>query len=247
MGIVTFSNAGGKIKGGDPIGSKNIGDIVTIKEGSTSVNFVIIHKGRPSTLYSVDFSNTVTLLRQDVLPTRMWGTYGSTYQNSAIHEWLNNSESGYISTVEQNIRFFIVPVRVPFVSAPGPTTAVSSNQNGLFCRVFLPSMIEVGFDSTMDSTNILTDGDKFDWFIAGAAGDASIRRIANRAGSAVAWWLRSPLAGYNSYAWVVRSNGNRDNQGDMPATTQYGPRPAFVLPNTILVKSDGALIPEFSF
>jgi hypothetical protein len=161
------------------------------------------------------------------------------YANSQIHAWLNNVTNGYLSTIAQNIRDQIKTVRIPYRAGANPSTTVSSGASGLSCRAFLLSVYEVGYDSTSNSS-IPVEGVKLDYFIAGNAENAKTRRTANRAGSTAFWWLRSPAGNSADSAWLIAAEGHLG--GYITSYTGYGPRPALVLPSSLLVSDDGTVL-----
>jgi hypothetical protein len=222
------------------LGNKNIGDVIRLTEGGVATNFVVVQKGRPSGIYeAASWDNTVMVLRQDVLANRVWNNPNNNdYQNSQIHEWLNNATTGYISTIAANIRDQIRNVRVPFRPGSGTSMTVSSGASGLLCRVFLPSFNEV---CPVAHASAPADGAILSHFVGTAAqGSAEPRRVALRAGAAAYWWLRSPYAFDSASAWFVGTDGFVDAVNT--SSTSIGVRPAFVLPSSLLVSDDGSVI-----
>jgi hypothetical protein len=223
----------------EPLGNKAIGDIVKITVGGVVENFIVIHQGRPNANYENAFIGGTFLLREDVLANRQWHNSqpNNSYQASAIHTWLNNT---YLNSIAQNIRDQIRQVRIPFVPIQGPSTTVNSGNNGLSCRVFLLSMTEVGYSASFSTGNIAVEGGLTSYFISGTGTEANNRRIGRRAGSAANWWLRSPAASTNDFAWNIGTSGTASTA--TVVNTMRGPRPAFVLPNTLLVAADGTIL-----
>ncbi len=67
----------------------NVGDIVKINEDGSPVNFIIVHKGKPSSLYDAS-CNGVWLLRETTHSVREWEYYNENdYEHSNIDDWLN--------------------------------------------------------------------------------------------------------------------------------------------------------------
>ena len=72
------------------LSSKAIGSIVTLKVGGTARNFIVVHQGKPSTLYDESCDGT-WLLMEDVYGNRAWhSSKVNDYANSDIHKYLNN-------------------------------------------------------------------------------------------------------------------------------------------------------------
>ena len=142
------------------LGDKNVGDIVKIKEDGVAVNYLIVHKGKPSNMYD-DSCDGVYVLREKTLEKRIWhGTSNSTgtndYENSSIEVWLNNA---FLNTIDEKIREAIKTVKIPYRKGSGTSMTVQSGANGLSCKVFLLSGYEVGFTQS-DDQYLPVDGAK---------------------------------------------------------------------------------------
>ena len=214
------------------LGDKSVGDIVKIKENGVSVNYLIVHKGKPSDLYD-DSCDGVWLLRESIHSNIVWdGTsdsYDNDYENSDITAWLNGT---FFNSIDEKIRNEILSVKVPYKKGVGnASNGVQSGTNGLSCKVFLLSGYEVGF-TTSDNQYFPVDGAKLDYFSDHAS------RIANLNGSAAVWWLRSPYAVSAERAWNVRTGGSC---GSGYAYHSRGARPALILPSSLLVGEDGTV------
>ena len=221
------------------LGDKSVGSIVKIKENGTAANYIVVHKGKPSSLYD-ESCNGVWLLREKCLDPRAWdgtsSSYDNDYENSDIHNWLNNT---FYNTIESKIREAIVQVKIPFKKGVGnASTPVQSGANGLSCKIFLLSGYEVGF-TTSDHQYFPVDGAKLSYFLNGNTdATAKSKRIAyNSAGNAVFWWLRSAYTSDTYHAWYVNADGALN--GNHTYLTGDTPRPALVLPSSLLVDSSG--------
>ena len=220
------------------LSSKNVGDIIKLTVGGAARDFVILHKGSPSAAYQ-GFDNTVLIAQHDVDPNRQWHyTNLNDYANSSIQSWLNGD---YYNTIAQEIRNQIPQVRIPYRAGSSGTT-VSSGESGLQCKIFLLSMYEVGYDTSFN-TNIAAEGVKLDYFIAGDGAEARTKRLANRSGAVVEWWLRSPFTTptNSTYVWGIYTSGVASNSSFYTTNTIYGPRPAFALPSSLFVLDDGSI------
>jgi hypothetical protein len=221
-----------------PLSDKNIGDIVRITVGGAARNYIIVHKGNPSSDY-VGFVNTVTLMQQDVEPNRVWHSPTTTdYQNSDINAYLNST---FFNSIALNIRNRIPQIRIPFRVGNSGTT-INSGANGLLCRIFLPSRLEVGFPIADNQSN---EGAKFDYFLLGssATGEGFLarqRRIALREGIAVSWWSRSVQVTVAAIVNTITNVGASQTVGS--GATTIGVRPVFVLPGNLIVNTDGTVL-----
>ena len=208
------------------LGELNVGDIVKIKEDGIAVNYLIVHKGKPSDLYD-DSCNGVWLLRESLHSEQAWhGTNLATsvndYENSDIETWLNST---FLNTIDEKIRAAIKTVKIPFKKGTGnASTGVYSGTNGLSCKIFLLSGYEVGFTQS-DNSYFPIDGAKLDYFSDNASRIAKLNR------SAAEWWLRSPYTYDARYPWNVSTDGSY--RRDVRPYYLRGARPAFVLPSSL--------------
>ncbi len=211
------------------LGTKAVGSKVQLKLGGVKKNFIIVHKGKPSSLYD-DSCNGVWLLQEDIQETRQWqSTNVNKLESSEIQAYLNST---YLALFDANIQAQIKQVKIPYRQNGGSGGTDRSGANGLSCKIFLLSAREVGFSDTY----IPNDGAKLDYFNSGNGTDT--KRVAKYNGSAAFWWLRSPGTGHASRVWSVYSDGQYSNYS---ANYTYGVRPALVLPTDLLVSDDGTV------
>ena len=211
------------------LGTKAVGSKVQLKLGGVKKNFIIVHKGKPSSLYD-DSCNGVWLLQEDIQETRQWqSTNVNKLESSEIQAYLNST---YLALFDANIQAQIKQVKIPYRQNGGSGGTDRSGANGLSCKIFLLSAKEVGFSDTY----IPNDGAKLDYFNSGNGTDA--KRVAKYNGSATRWWLRSPHTVNTSDVWHVNSDGQYNNHY---ANDTYGVRPALVLPTDLLVSDDGTV------
>lgn len=211
------------------LGTKAVGSKVQLKLGGVKKNFIIVHKGKPSSLYD-DSCNGVWLLQEDIQETRQWqSTNVNKLESSEIQAYLNST---YLALFDANIQAQIKQVKIPYRQNGGSGGTDRSGANGLSCKIFLLSAREVGFSDTY----IPNDGAKLDYFNSGNGTDT--KRVAKYNGSAAVWWLRSPHTNSTSLVWSVDSGGR---YGSGYANNTSGVRPALVLPTDLLVSDDGTV------
>ena len=215
------------------LSTKAVGSIVKLKVDGTSRDFIVVHQGKPSSLYDASCDGTWLLLK-DCLEQKRWHSANTNdYKNSEIHSYLNNT---WLNKLDANIRAQVKQVKLPYVNGTA-NSAVASGANGLSCKIFLLSGYEVGFTQS-DNSYFPVDGARLAYFENGTGTSALNKRIANYNGSATLWWLRSPYT-YNTYgAWSVNASGSYS--GNDCAST-CGIRPALVLPSSLLVSDDGSV------
>lgn len=210
---------------------KNVGDIVKIKENGAAVNFIIVHKGLPSEDYYDSSCEGIWLLREDGHSQIVWDTSSSSYKNyatSSIYRWLNND---YLSCIDSRIRTEIKTVILPYISG---AYGQKIKDKGLSSTVFLLGCDEVGHNMA----DMYKSGVTLSYFQTETAEELNQKRVCKSSdGTDVPWWLRNPHTGSVGYAYRIQSNG-----GHSYAKADYTDacaRPAFILPEELLVDADG--------
>ena len=219
------------------LGTKAVGSIVKLKVGGTATEFIVVHQGKPGSMYD-ESCNGTWLLMKDCYESCAWNmTNVNTYESSDIHSYLNNT---FLNLFESNIRDVIKQVKLPYRRNGGPTGSNQSGANGLSCKVFLLSGYEVGF-TTSDSSDLPVDSAKLSHFESGTGSSANNKRIAYLNGSVAYWWLRSPSIDNAKLVWRVSTNGDYSNNGS--PSNSNGVRPALILPQDMEVDSSGNVTP----
>lgn len=217
------------------LGSKAVGSIVKLKVNGTAKEFIVVHQGKPSSIYD-ESCNGTWLLMKDIYENRVWQSENiNKYESSDIHAYLNST---FLNLFDSNIKDAIKQVKIPYRKNGGSDGTDQSGANGLPCKVFLLSGYEVGW-TTSDNGYFPEDGAKLSYFESGTGSSANNKRIAKLNGSAAFWWLRSATGGTSS-VWGVLSNG--DYSSDYTSSS-YGIRPALVLPPDALVDDSGNVTP----
>lgn len=215
------------------LSTKAVGSIVKLKVDGTLRDFIVVHQGKPSSLYDASCDGTWLLLK-DCLEQKRWHSANTNdYKNSEIHSYLNNT---WLNKLDANIRAQVKQVKLPYVNGTA-NSAVASGANGLSCKIFLLSGYEVGFTQSVNSYFPI-DGARLAYFQDGDGTAARNIRIANYNGSATSWWLRSPYTGSTYSAWRVLTSGSCN---DLNCAFACGIRPALVLPSSLLVSDDGSV------
>ena len=214
------------------LSAKGVGSVVKIKVNGTLRNFIVVHQGKPSSIYDASCDGT-WLLMEDIYETRQWHSSNvNDYANSTIHSYLNST---FLNLIDANIRAQIKQAKIPYRPGSGTSQSVNSGANGLSAKIFLLSDREVGYTQSNVNQYIVNDGAKLSYF---QDGNGTTEKIAKLNGSATRWWLRSPGTGGSTHAWYVVSNGGASGYY---CTDTYGVRPALILPSTLLVSDDGSV------
>lgn len=214
------------------LSSKAIGSTIKLKVNGSARNFIVVHQGKPSSVYD-DSCNGTWLLMQDIYENRAWHSSNTNdYANSTIHSYLNST---FLNLFESNIKNAIKQVKLPYRKGSGTSTTVTSGSNGLSAKIFLLSATETSFDFSYMPSG---EGAELAYFKGCANNSSDSKRVAYLNGSAALWWLRSPYCSNSYGALCVNSNG--DWYGYY-CSSSYGIRPALILPSTLLVSDDGTV------
>lgn len=214
------------------LSSKAIGSTIKLKVNGSAKDFIVVHQGKPSSVYD-DSCNGTWLLMKDIYENRQWHSSNTNdYANSTIHSYLNGT---FLNLFESNIKNAIKQVKLPYRKGSGTSTTVTSGSNGLSAKIFLLSATETSFSFDYMPRG---EGAELAYFKGCADNSSDSKRVAYLNGSAARWWLRSPLCGNFSSALYVDSNGDWSHYG---CSYSYGIRPALILPSTLLVSDDGTV------
>lgn len=214
------------------LSSKAIGSTIKLKVNGSAKDFIVVHQGKPSSVYD-DSCNGTWLLMKDIYENRQWHSSNTNdYANSTIHSYLNST---FLNLFESNIKKAIKQVKLPYRKGSGTSTTVTSGSNGLSAKIFLLSATETSFSfSSMPSG----EGAELAYFKGCADNSSDSKRVAYLNGSAAYWWLRSPGCNIFNGALFVSSNGYWSSNS---CSNSFGIRPALILPSTLLVSDDGTV------
>lgn len=216
------------------LGSKAVGSIVKLKVNGTAREFIVVHQGKPSSVYD-ESCNGTWLLMKDIYENRVWQSGNiNKYESSDIHSYLNNT---FLKLFDSNIQGAIKQVKLPYRKNGGSGGTTQQGANGLPCKIFLLSAPEVHYEHTYIDSG---EGAALSYFASCVTNGADSKRVAYLSGSAARWWLRSPHTSLTNYVWYVRSDGDC---GLSNASSSYGIRPALMLPQDMEVDSSGNVTP----
>lgn len=214
------------------LSSKAIGSTIKLKVNGSAKDFIVVHQGKPSSVYDDSCSGT-WLLMKDIYENRQWHSSDTNdYANSTIHSYLNST---FLAMLDSNIQKAIKQVKLPYRKGSGTSTTVTSGSNGLPAKIFLLSATEMSFNFSYMPSG---EGAELAYFKGCADNSSDSKRVAYLNGSAACWWLRSPGCYSSGGALCVNSNG--DWLSDY-CSVSYGIRPALILPSTLLVSDDGTV------
>lgn len=214
------------------LSSKAIGSTIKLKVNGSAKDFIVVHQGKPSSVYDDSCSGT-WLLMKDIYENRQWHSSDTNdYANSTIHSYLNST---FLAMLDSNIQKAIKQVKLPYRKGSGTSTTVTSGSNGLPAKIFLLSATEMSFNFSYMPSG---EGAELAYFKGCADNSSDSKRVAYLNGSAASWWLRSPYCRSSFLALCVSSNGDWSNRH---CSNSLGIRPALILPSTLLVSDDGTV------
>lgn len=218
------------------IGTLAVGSSVYLNVGGVRKEFLVVHQGKPSSLYD-DSCNGTWLLMKDCYENRKWHSSNvNKYETSDIHAYLNST---FLNLFDSNIQKAIKQVKIPYRKNRGSGGTDQSGANGLSCKVFLLSGYEVGFTNS-NNRYFPIDGAKLSYFESGNGTSANNKRIAKLNGSSTYWWFRSPYTGTTLSVYRAYPHGD---WGYNDASSSFGIRPALVLSSDALVDDSGNVTP----
>ena len=214
------------------LSSKAIGSTIKLKVNGSAKDFIVVHQGKPSSVYD-DSCNGTWLLMKDIYENRAWHSSNTNdYANSTIHSYLNST---FLNLFESNIKNAIKQVKLPYSKGSGTSTTVTSGSNGLSAKIFLLSATETSFSFSYMHSG---EGAELAYFKGCADNSSDSKRVAKLNGSAASWWLRSPVCGGSGRALCVGSGGDWNGYF---CSRSGGVRPALILPSSLLVSDDGTV------
>ena len=214
------------------LSSKAIGSTIKLKVNGSAKDFIVVHQGKPSSVYD-DSCNGTWLLMKDIYESRQWHSSNTNdYANSTIHSYLNST---FLAMFDSNIQKAIKQVKLPYRKGSGTSTTVTSGSNGLSAKIFLLSATETSFSFSYMPSG---EGAELAYFKGCADNSSDSKRVAYLNGSATVWWLRSPFCLDFGVALYVNSNGDWFSYS---CSSSDGIRPALILPSTLLVSDDGTV------
>ena len=214
------------------IGTLTVGTIVKIPVNGVLTDFLIVHQGNPNTsMYDRSCNGTWLVSREPYGGMLAKGT--SDYKSSALHTYLNQTFLGLLSG---DVRGAIKQVKIPYWNGTSSNGSLSSGASGLSCKVFALSARELGCTHTF----VTSDGSRLDFFGSSSRPDSS--RVCAVGGTPVEYSTRSAYDNasysYDNYHIDISSTGNALS---IDASSAVYVRPAFILPSTQDVNTDGTV------
>ena len=209
-----------------------IGQTIKLNVNGTPWEWLVVHQGLPSSIYDSSCDGTWLLLK-DIYEERQWHSSNvNDYANSTIHSYLNST---FLAMFDSNIQNAIKQVKLPYRAGSGSGKTVTSGANGLSAKIFLLSATELNFVTGKEPTN---EGACLSYFSGTVQNGPDTKRVAYLNGSAVYWWLRSPLCSSDTGSTMTIRVDSDGVRGNTFCSYSNSIRPAIILPSDMLVTDD---------
>ena len=214
-----------------PLGELAIGSSVFTEVGGVRTEFLVVHHGKPSSLYS-DTCDGTWVLMKDVYLSRTFGS-ASYYPGSDTYVYLNTTFPTLLSSA---VAAAVKRVKIPV--GADDNNYVRSGENGADAIAFLLSCYELGWyygDGEIGGYYVQEDGAALNYF----AGCENAKRIALYNGAAMSWFTRTPRYSNVGNIFIVQTDGSRSSS--LYGGSDSGVRPAFILPSDVEIQPDGTI------
>jgi len=218
------------------IGTKAVGSIVKLTVGGTLRNFIIVHQGKPSSMYDESCNGTWLLMEEAHQRQKFHSVATNDYALSDANKYLNGS---FLSLLDAGIVKSIRWAKIPYRPGDGRDQTVASGGSGLPVRVFLLSVNEVAGIVYQAAR----DGAQLAYFSGLSSPNAKFKATLDKA--RVNWWTRTPDCnpyGQTNEVCCISADGAAFTSIANTYETSFALRPALILPSTLLVSEDGAVI-----
>lgn len=226
------------------LGNVPVGTILHLKENGVYQDYLVVHQGLPGSMYDASCDGT-WILRATIYsvvngdPGWTSSGIGNNYRTSNIHKTLN---SDVLQLFDEDIQNAIKQIKIPYYngvgSDSGGTGSLATGANGLSCKLFLLSYLEVG--ETQDTYREVIDGSKLGYFLQGGTNQANKKRIIKYNGVNTGYWLRSTIIRNQLDVCGVSSSGSRLHYQYNAYT--LGILPAMVFPADLLVDDNNNIL-----
>lgn len=165
------------------LGAMAVGSIVKINIAGVPNEFLVVQQGKPSVSYDDSFNGVTWLLLKGAYTHRPYDAGNSAeYATSDVYAYINGEFLNLFSASDKQA---IKQIKIPYAAVENGFP-IYSGSDGLACKVFLLSCVEVGHVFESGCINFSREGSQLSYFIRGRGADALARRSIG-----VDWFLRS--------------------------------------------------------
>ena len=231
------------------LGDASVGDVIYMRVSGVYTPFRVMHKGRPGaeyddsfdgcTVLSLDYNAQPFVTQMVADPSAGKGTYAGSYMHKALHQ-------SWLPRLDPAMREQVVEVRLPCRSDSGGSSySVSSGEQGVAARVWLPSLEEVArtvrYDTGYGSAYV-DEGQRMSYWNGLGTGDYRIWGCTDSQGQDIGWGTRTPnidSGSHQSAPYFYKIT--RDGTAVAASENQVTVRPWLVMPDTVSLGVDRSL------
>lgn len=215
----------------------SIGQSVFMNLGGSRHEFIVVHKGLPSSVYDSSCDGIWVMIKHCYCTYKWDYGYDYLYESSDVHTYLNDNTFTRLDSFVQNL---VKEVKIPHYgripNGDGTSSkGICNGANGLSTKIFLLSYTEVMGGT---NSNAATEGAVLDYFNGASAADR-IFYTSDTSTASNQWYLRTVHKTYTNNAWHITTTGEA---GYNHVNTSLDLRFAFILPHDIQVDSNFNII-----
>lgn len=216
------------------IGSLPVGSVLKVMEVGTPTNYIVVQQGIPEGIASYKYENCdgTWLMRKDVSILSYYNLVASNVYADGLHDRLNTRV--FLGRYPDSLVDNMLEAKIPFWDGTGTSGSIAYGDNGLLCKLFVPSGTEVGFSRSGFMPSY--EGNELAYFESGTGSAANAKRICNYNGVPSKWHTRSPVITNDEENWGVSATGSFTSNS--PVTDEMGVRQMFILPKTYKLDSN---------
>lgn len=200
-------------KAGTPLSQLSEGAVIKILENGSPVEFYLAkHNYEPD----LNGQGRELVVRKNVYDQREWNGYGNAWANCALRSWLNSNYKNLFSSAVQAL----IGTTTYYYTPGNGSWSVTTRSDAVFSLS--------GTELNGSQRNCNTEGTALPIW-------STLQLAYNSSGDPSFQWTRSPTTSDTSSAWAFDS---LPGFGGFRVNTEIGSRPAFTLPNTIMVNSE---------
>ena len=124
------------------LGTKAVGSIVKLKVNGTAKEFIVVHQGKPSSIYDESCNGTWLLMKDILEATRWHSSDDNNLENSTIHSLLNST---FLNAFEKQHQDAIKQVKIRTVRTAALVARIKAVQMACSAR-FSCCPATIGFD-----------------------------------------------------------------------------------------------------
>lgn len=226
-----YSGGGGGVSG-TVASDLEVGSSVFLNVNGALEEFLIVHQGKPSSLYDASCDGTWLMMKIIYEQRALNSADSGNYSASTIHSYLNG---GFLAMFDSDVQNAIQNAKIPYVSDT-ESGAIASGSNGLSAKVFLLGGYEIGYTGGMGFF-LPADGACLSYFsgVSDSVRKAYLRGNEESGKSSSRWWIRTQPTEAAGCSCLVGTSGGISYLG---LTQTLGIRPALILPSNAVFDPD---------